>query len=324
LFTLAAAACWLVAFTSVGKADAVSAPTFSPAAGTYTAAQSVQISSGTPGAAIRYTTDGSTPSETVGTLYSGPVTVSATTTLTAIAYASGYDDSPVVQAAYTIAPPTITGVSPTTGAGGTQVAISGSGFGVAQGTGSVWLGTTPGTVVSWSDTQVVATVAFNSTSGTAQILQGGTWSNSVPFNVNSPTISSVTPASGLPGTQVTITGSGFGAARGTAQVWLGTAKGIIQSWSDTQIVATVAAGSTSGNAQVLGIGLWSNPVPFTVNLPQMTSVSPATGVSGTSVTITGTGFGASQGSGTVWLGSTNGQVLSWSDTQIVAAVAPPR
>jgi len=51
----------------------VANPGFSPAAGTYTSAQTVTISTTTSGASIRYTTDGSTPSSTVGTLYSGPV-----------------------------------------------------------------------------------------------------------------------------------------------------------------------------------------------------------------------------------------------------------
>jgi len=35
------------------------------------------------------------------------------------------------------------------------------------------------------------------------------------------------------------------------------------------------------------------------------------------VTITGTLFGNSQGDGTVLLGSTAGQVVSWGDTQVV-------
>ena len=39
-------------------------PTFSPAAGTYSSAQTVTISTTTGGATIRYTTDGTTPSET--------------------------------------------------------------------------------------------------------------------------------------------------------------------------------------------------------------------------------------------------------------------
>ncbi|HTB81724.1 MAG TPA: chitobiase/beta-hexosaminidase C-terminal domain-containing protein [Opitutaceae bacterium] len=86
-----------------GGSNPAAAPVFSPAAGTYTSAQSVTLTSATSGAAIRYTTDGSTPSETAGTLYSGtPVSVGSTTTLNAIAYASGFTDSAVTSATYTI------------------------------------------------------------------------------------------------------------------------------------------------------------------------------------------------------------------------------
>jgi hypothetical protein len=74
----------------------VATPTFSPAAGAYTSVQTVMIGSTTSGATIRYTTDGTTPSQTIGTLYSTPVTVNATTTITAIAYKSGMTDSTVV------------------------------------------------------------------------------------------------------------------------------------------------------------------------------------------------------------------------------------
>ncbi|HTB79391.1 MAG TPA: chitobiase/beta-hexosaminidase C-terminal domain-containing protein [Opitutaceae bacterium] len=78
------------------------APNFSPVGGTYSTAQSVTITSSTSGASIRYTTDGSTPSETAGTLYSGPVSISATSTLQALAFASGFTDSTVSSATYTI------------------------------------------------------------------------------------------------------------------------------------------------------------------------------------------------------------------------------
>ena len=135
------------------------------------------------------------------------------------------------------------------------------------------------------------------------------------------TISSVTPDNGLPGTQVTIAGSGFGSSQGIGQVWLGTANGVVQTWSDTQVVALVASGSVSGSAQVLQNAVTSNAFPFTVNVPHITSIDPTSGASGTSVTITGSGFGAIQDSGTVLLGSLNGQVVSWSGTQVVAAVA---
>src|SRR5262249_47127340 len=76
---------------------------------------------------------------------------------------------------------TISSVSPTSGVAGTQVSVSGSGFGNVQGRGMVWLGTIPGAVVSWSDTQVIAAVAQGSSSGVARIQQNGTSSNSVPF-----------------------------------------------------------------------------------------------------------------------------------------------
>jgi Fn3 associated len=62
----------------------------------------VTISTATSGATIRYTTDGSTPSETSGTVYSTPISVASTKILKAIAYKSGMLDSAVSSATYTI------------------------------------------------------------------------------------------------------------------------------------------------------------------------------------------------------------------------------
>ncbi|HEU5342537.1 chitobiase/beta-hexosaminidase C-terminal domain-containing protein [Edaphobacter sp.] len=87
---------------TVSTEPTAAAPTFNPAGGTYSSAQSVTMTSSTSGATIRYTTDGSTPSETNGTVYSGAVNISSTTTLKAIAYKSGYADSSVTSATYTI------------------------------------------------------------------------------------------------------------------------------------------------------------------------------------------------------------------------------
>ena len=81
---------------------AVADPNFTPVPGTYTSAQSVSITSATSGASIRYTTNGSTPSSTVGTVYSTPLSIGSTTTLKAIAYKSGTSDSTITTGAYTI------------------------------------------------------------------------------------------------------------------------------------------------------------------------------------------------------------------------------
>ena len=77
-------------------------PTFSPAAGVYTSAQTVTITTGTVGATIRYTTDGSTPTETHGIVYSTPVTISSAERLQAIAYQAGRADSQVATGGYLV------------------------------------------------------------------------------------------------------------------------------------------------------------------------------------------------------------------------------
>lgn len=80
-------------------------PTFSPAPGTYSTTQTVSISDATAGASIFYTLDGSTPATSAGgsTLqYAGPLSIAATTTIKAIATASGYSASSVASGSYTI------------------------------------------------------------------------------------------------------------------------------------------------------------------------------------------------------------------------------
>ncbi|MGB0063796.1 MAG: chitobiase/beta-hexosaminidase C-terminal domain-containing protein [Terracidiphilus sp.] len=79
-------------------------PAFNPVGGKYTSTQTVSISDATMGAIIYYTTDGTTPT-TGSTVYSGPITVSSSETIQAVATASGYATSAVATAGYTVAPP---------------------------------------------------------------------------------------------------------------------------------------------------------------------------------------------------------------------------
>ena len=102
----AAAASNAVNFTVV-SIGATATPTFSPAAGTYTTAQTVAISDATPGAVIYYTIDGTTPT-TSSPLYTAPLAVGSTRTIKALALAPGYTASAVASAAYTLNIVTVT------------------------------------------------------------------------------------------------------------------------------------------------------------------------------------------------------------------------
>ena len=94
------------ASVSVTILQPAATPTFSPPAGTYDSAQSVTLSDTTSGASIYYTTDGTTPT-TSSTLYNNvAIPVNSTETIKAIAVATGFTQSAVGSATYTIqAPP---------------------------------------------------------------------------------------------------------------------------------------------------------------------------------------------------------------------------
>ncbi len=84
---------------------AAAAPNFSPAPGTYSGPVSVILSDSTPSATIYYTTNGTAPN-TGSAVFSGSIPVSATTTIEAIAVATGYSASSIATGVYTIVLPT--------------------------------------------------------------------------------------------------------------------------------------------------------------------------------------------------------------------------
>ena len=99
---------------TISAAGIVGTPTANPTAGTYSANQSVTLTSSTGGATIYYTTDGSEPTITGGATggttqqYTAPILVtgtvgqSITTTIKAIAVQNGMQDSSVETFTYTI------------------------------------------------------------------------------------------------------------------------------------------------------------------------------------------------------------------------------
>ena len=99
-FRAGSSSVYIYSVTVTTGGSSVATPTFSPAAGTYTSAQSVTISCATAGSTIYYTTDGTTPTSS-STVYSSAVSISSSCTLKAIAK-KGSDYSSVASASYTI------------------------------------------------------------------------------------------------------------------------------------------------------------------------------------------------------------------------------
>jgi hypothetical protein len=160
--------------------------------------------------------------------------------------------------------PQLTSISPSTLAPGMQATITGSGFGASQGSGDVDLWNSNfAPVVSWSDTRIVVTVPAGTKPGKCWVKQNGSWSNGVAFAMVGPKLRSISPSSFSPGTEVRLTGSGFGASQGIGYVDLWNSNfAPVVSWSDRSIVVRVPAGTVTGNAYVNQNGTWSKGVRF--------------------------------------------------------------
>ncbi len=225
---------------------------------------------------------------------------------------------------FTLKPPTITAIAPTTGTIGTIVTITGTYFGPTQGTSSVsFNGTAVTSYTSWTDTSIKCAVPSGTTSGNVTMTTPMGTSNGKLFTLKPPTITAIAPTTGTIGTIVTITGKYFGPTQGTSSVsFNGTAVTSYTSWTDTSIKCVVPSGTSTGNVTVTTPIGTSNGKPFTLKPPAITAIAPTTGTIGTIVTITGKYFGPTQGasSGVSFNGTAVTSYTSWTDTSIKCVV----
>ena len=293
---------------------AAATPTFSPLAGAYGPAQTVTISDSTSGATIYYTTNGTTPT-TASSTYSSAIIVSATETLEAIAAKTGYSNSAVGSAAYTIATQSVLTTPPpntSTPLTGTSVAFSWTPGNTAKNF-EFWVGTTAGSSNLYNSGNVTATSETVSTlpnNGEGiyvrlYYLINGTWQytdytykasgSPTPAILTSPTPNSSTP---LPGTSVTFSWNPGNLAT-HFELWVGTSVGSSNVYSSGNVTATSETVSDlPSNGQTLHVRLYSlingawQPTDYTYvasgspTLASLTTPTPNTAMplSGTSVT----------------------------------------
>ncbi len=197
--------------------------------------------------------------------------------------------------AFTVAPtPSITSLNPTSGLASTSVTVTGTNFGATQGTSTVKFNGTAGTPTSWSATTIVVPVPSGAATGNVVVTVSSVASNGVTFTVAAtPSITSLSPTSGVIGTAVTITGTNFGSSQGASTVTFNGITGTPTSWGATSIAVPVPSSATTGNVVVTVSGLASNGAAFTVApAPTITSFTPPSASVGTLISVTGTNFTA--------------------------------
>jgi large repetitive protein len=191
--------------------------------------------------------------------------------------------------------PTVTNVSPDSGAlaGGNTVTITGAHF--VAGAGVQFGSSAASSVTLLSATQLTA-IAPPGAAGSVNVTvttPGGTSASSTNglYAYGAPIITSFTPSSGLTGSTVTLTGSGFAPDVTVSFGALGSPKVTVSSGSQLRAVVpngAVPAAITIADSQ----GAATTTTQFTPTL-SITAFAPDHGPAGTLVTINGIGFNTS-------------------------------
>ena len=249
---------------------------------------------------------------------SEPWTVSGPGTVRALIRISNDFGNDTSDARFVI-PPQVTSLTPVAATIGSQVTITGSGFGAVQ--GRITFAGKIAAVTSWSDTQAVCTVPAALTGVVPVVLSTADAQATAPIDFSiAPEIGSLEPTRAGVGVTVTIIGTAFGATPGSV-TFAGRPAAVI-SWSDTQVFCKVPAG-VAGVVPVVVTAtdtLASAPTNFSVR-PHIGSLLPAQGKVGITLTITGSGFGAKRGTAKVYFGSkVVTTYISWSNTKIKVRV----
>ena len=222
-------------------------------------------------------------------------------------------------------PPSISGISPTSGAVGTSVTVSGSNFGATQGSNTIKFNGTTATPTSWSATSIVAPVPSGATTGPVVVTVGGASSNGVTFTVLTTgaiagTITKYDDGTPLNGALVealqssTVIASTTSTTNGSYSVG-----SLAPGTYDVRVSATGYATHLSTGISVVAGGTSTLNVAV-VPQPAITNVAPASGIVGTAIAVTGLNFGATQGTSTITFNGVASTPSSWGASSIVVPV----
>lgn len=180
-------------------------------------------------------------------------------------------------------------IFPPNGTAGTQIRISGAGFSSLKSPAEVLINGKSATVVSASDTTLIATVPEGAGSGPVTVKVDGMESVGQPFQFQA--ISGIKPLTGGQGTRVTISGEGFAAVAADNVVEFNGKKAVVAEVTAGKLVAVAPEGVASGPLAVTINGQKIVGPSFTVvPPPSLRLVSPLSGPAGAEMIIEGKDF----------------------------------
>ena len=200
-------------------------------------------------------------------------------------------------------------MEPTEGPLGNPVVISGMGFGQWKpGVDTVLFNGIQAPILEWANTRIRVTVPLKGTTGPVSLRKGAETRVIGEFRVTPHKATGIHPETAPIGTLITISGESFGifSDSGPNQVLFGGVPARVFRWSDRSIDAWVPLSAKSGpvvvrrgagEAKADGSCCEARGVAdaeagvFTLVVPKVTAITPATGVVDSIVTITGSGFG---------------------------------
>ncbi|MQP26366.1 hypothetical protein GEO21_02395 [Sphingobacterium faecium] len=212
----------------------------------------------------------------------------------------------------------ISGIKPLTGAKDTRVVITGEGFEQLTTHNIVEFNGKKALVVESTPERLVVKVPEGVTTGPLSVNINNQKTTGPSFTVvDKPVIQTVTPLSGPKGAQMTINGSLFSKELDENQVYINNILIPLTSANETELKLTVPGGTGSGVIRVVVNDQVSNGPQFKDQNLGITEMTPDNGLTGTSVTIRGTGFSTTASENKVYFNGVSALVKTATENSLV-------
>ncbi len=224
-----------------------------------------------------------------------------------------------------LSPPQITFISPTKGNKDTEVTITGDNFHPTAAKNKVVMAGKTLDVLAASRKSLTVKIPTGIVPGSYAFTvttAGQTKTSEQLFQIITPTITQVSPLNGTWGTVVTITGENFGPNIADNLVSFGNEQGTIITASSTEIKVAVPNSVLTPSSTIKVVAITADsrtatyPMPFELDVPEITSLNPLEGKGQAVITIKGKNFNPVPANQVVKFGDFTAVVVSATGTEL--------